>query len=371
MTDFDAAHPRSARVSEIPLLLDIQRRASEIWAAYRDDLAAHPEVITLPAAQVTRGDVPGDHGRIGSPARILSGHEPRRQRRARRAVRRAGAHAPGARWTAHRRRASTARAKQARGGSRSPPTPARCRSTSVRASGTPATRRPSSVQLLGTRSNSGVCKQGFFRMAETTLRARDPSDRQDPRSEHRGVARVVDADARHRNAGRHLAIESSASRPPATDVRLVNGTPMTGRSVWAATTPGSAARQAGAGDDHPQAAHARVARVVGDGIGLPVSGHDPDFTADAAVLQFLLGLLHLRQCRSWSPSRCRRAGPRPRRPRTRRRARRDGGGGGRRGAVVGAGGGCSVPLNVSLSDGAHSDVAPQGFPSNSITSAAA
>ncbi len=57
MTDFDAAHPRSARVSEIPLLLDIQRRASEIWAAYRDDLAAHPEVITLPAAQVTRGNV--------------------------------------------------------------------------------------------------------------------------------------------------------------------------------------------------------------------------------------------------------------------------------------------------------------------------
>ena len=52
------------------------------------------------------------------------------------------------------------------------------------------------------------------------------------------------------------AIESSASSPPATDVGDVSGTPITGRSVWAATTPGQRGRQAGAGDDHPQPAHA-------------------------------------------------------------------------------------------------------------------
>ena len=34
---------------------------------------------------------------------------------------------------------------------------------------------------------------------------------------------------------------SMASRPPATEVLEVSGTPITGSSVWAATTPGSAA----------------------------------------------------------------------------------------------------------------------------------
>src|ERR1700686_319211 len=37
------------------------------------------------------------------------------------------------------------------------------------------------------------------------------------------------------------AIDSSASRPPATEVRLVKGTPITGSSECAATTPGRAA----------------------------------------------------------------------------------------------------------------------------------
>src|SRR2546430_9489750 len=37
------------------------------------------------------------------------------------------------------------------------------------------------------------------------------------------------------------AIDRSASSPPATDVRLVSGTPITGRLEWAATTPGRAA----------------------------------------------------------------------------------------------------------------------------------
>ena len=39
------------------------------------------------------------------------------------------------------------------------------------------------------------------------------------------------------------AIESRASRPPAIDLEDVSGTPITGSSVWAATTPGSAAER--------------------------------------------------------------------------------------------------------------------------------
>ncbi len=39
------------------------------------------------------------------------------------------------------------------------------------------------------------------------------------------------------------AIESSASRPPATDLDEVSGTPITGSDVCAATTPGSAAER--------------------------------------------------------------------------------------------------------------------------------
>ena len=72
------------------------------------------------------------------------------------------------------------------------------------------------------------------------------------------------------------AIDSSASRPPAADVARSAGTPITGRSVCAATTPGSAAERPGAGDDHLQPAHLRVARVVGDHVGVAVGGHHAD-----------------------------------------------------------------------------------------------
>ncbi len=57
MPEYDRCRIRTGRVDEIPVLLDVQRRASDIWEAYRADLAAHPEVITLPVEQVTRGDV--------------------------------------------------------------------------------------------------------------------------------------------------------------------------------------------------------------------------------------------------------------------------------------------------------------------------
>ena len=62
------------------------------------------------------------------------------------------------------------------------------------------------------------------------------------------------------------AIASSASSPSSTLRLERSGTPITGRSVCAATAPGSAADEAGAADQHPQAALARAARVLGDGV---------------------------------------------------------------------------------------------------------
>ncbi|MFL5830923.1 MAG: GNAT family N-acetyltransferase [Solirubrobacteraceae bacterium] len=48
---------RSARAEDIPRLIEVQRRASLIWDAYREQLEAHPEVIDVPAAQVRLGYV--------------------------------------------------------------------------------------------------------------------------------------------------------------------------------------------------------------------------------------------------------------------------------------------------------------------------
>ena len=97
------------------------------------------------------------------------------------------------------------------------------------------------------------------------------------------------------------AIDSSASSPPATDVDDVSGTPITGRSVCAATTPGQRGRQAGAGDDHLQAAHARVLRVVGDLLGVAVRGHHAHLVQDAALVELLGRLLHGRHVGLASP----------------------------------------------------------------------
>src|SRR3954451_9060678 len=86
-------------------------------------------------------------------------------------------------------------------------------------------------------------------------------------------------------------MERMASMPPAALRRLESGTPMTGRSVWAAATPGSAA-EARAGDDDPQPAQARVLAVVGDGVGLAVRAHDARLVADARLAQDLGRALH-------------------------------------------------------------------------------
>ena len=49
---------------------------------------------------------------------------------------------------------------------------------------------------------------------------------------------------------------------------------------------------AGAGDDHAQAAHARVLGVLGDQVGLAVRGHHPHLVQDAALFELAGGLLH-------------------------------------------------------------------------------
>ena len=88
------------------------------------------------------------------------------------------------------------------------------------------------------------------------------------------------------------AIARRASRPPATEVLDVSGTPITGRSVCAATTPGSAAARPGAGDDHAEPAHPGVLGVVGHDHRIPVRAHHADLVMDPPLLQLGSRLLH-------------------------------------------------------------------------------
>ena len=94
----------------------------------------------------------------------------------------------------------------------------------------------------------------------TPVRAalRQAEQREDPRRQHRGVLRVVDADGRHRDARRHLHDrEQRVDARRARDIDERSGTPITGSSVCAATTPGSAAARPGAADQHLDAAPGR------------------------------------------------------------------------------------------------------------------
>jgi hypothetical protein len=88
------------------------------------------------------------------------------------------------------------------------------------------------------------------------------------------------------------ATDSNASKPPSAESRLDSGTPMTGSSVCAACDDRAARPTAGAGDDHAQPAHLRVAAVVGDDVGLAVGRHDADLVADPALVEHLARLLH-------------------------------------------------------------------------------
>ena len=145
---------------------------------------------------------------------------------------------------------------------------------------------------------------------------------QNPRGQHRRVPCSVHTDCGDRDAGGHLGHRQQRVEPTPTELLEVNGTPITGRSVWAATTPAARA-EAGAGDDHAQPAHARVLGVVGDELG--------SWCAD--ITRTSLGCrarsapsrrLPSSAGRSWQPSRCRRAERRPAAPRRRLRGRRRG-----------------------------------------------
>jgi GNAT superfamily N-acetyltransferase len=46
---------RSAAVTEAAVLEDLQRRSSNIWEAYREQLAAHPDAIEMPQTFLDRG----------------------------------------------------------------------------------------------------------------------------------------------------------------------------------------------------------------------------------------------------------------------------------------------------------------------------
>ena len=139
----------------------------------------------------------------------------------------------------------------------------------------------------------GESRPGFEPPPDAPIELRSYA-REDPGGEHGGVPRVVDADAGDRHAGRHLGdreqrVEAARDRRPARQ-RHADHRQVAVRGDDA----GQRGRQAGAGDDHPQAAHPRVAGVVGDRVRLAVGRHDPDLAADAALGQLLLGGLHRR-----------------------------------------------------------------------------
>jgi GNAT superfamily N-acetyltransferase len=46
---------RHARVAEASALEALQRRSSDVWEAYREQLAAHPDAIELPQSFIERG----------------------------------------------------------------------------------------------------------------------------------------------------------------------------------------------------------------------------------------------------------------------------------------------------------------------------
>ena len=86
--------------------------------------------------------------------------------------------------------------------------------------------------------------------------------------------------------------ERIASSPPAADRRLESGTPITGRSVCAATTPGSAADRPAPAISTRKPARAGVARVLGDLVGLAVRREHAHLVADAALLELGRGRAH-------------------------------------------------------------------------------
>ena len=52
---YEAPKIRDAAPNEGPALEALQRRSSDVWEEYREQLAAHPEVIELPQAFIDKG----------------------------------------------------------------------------------------------------------------------------------------------------------------------------------------------------------------------------------------------------------------------------------------------------------------------------
>ena len=115
---------------------------------------------------------------------------------------------------------------------------------------------------------------------------------EDPRGQDRGVPRVVDADARDGTPGGICAIESSASSPSRTLSDERSGTPITGRSVCAATTPGSAAARPAPAISTRSPRSRADARVLGDGVGRPVRRAHLELVGDAARVELVERRLH-------------------------------------------------------------------------------
>src|SRR5829696_6856642 len=117
---------------------------------------------------------------------------------------------------------------------------------------------------------------------------------EDARREHRGVLRVVDADARDRHARRHLR-DREQRVEPAADRHRRGERDADDRQLRVSGDDTRQRRgQPGAGDDHPQATHLRVLRVVGDGVGVAVRRHHAHLVADTALVELLGRLLHRR-----------------------------------------------------------------------------
>ena len=87
-------------------------------------------------------------------------------------------------------------------------------------------------------------------------------------------------------------IARSASTPSSTDSDERSGTPITGRSVCAAATPGQRGGQTRAADQHLEAALARRAAVLGDGVRLPVRRPHVELVRDAPLVELVERALH-------------------------------------------------------------------------------
>src|SRR5215211_216804 len=115
---------------------------------------------------------------------------------------------------------------------------------------------------------------------------------EDPRCEHGGVPRVVHADGRDGDAGRHLrdreqgveAVEHRERRPE----RNADHRQVAVRRGHAREGGG----QARAADQHAQAASARAAAVLGDGLRLPVCRPHVELVRDATLVELVERALH-------------------------------------------------------------------------------